>query len=81
MTREVVTVDEETLFKEITQLLADCRISAVPVLTPTGGWSGSSPRPTCSSRRNTSSPRQAGCWRAAAGGRPGSRRPATARPN
>jgi CBS-domain-containing membrane protein len=36
MTREVVTVDEETLFKEITQLLADCRISAVPVLDPNG---------------------------------------------
>jgi CBS domain-containing protein len=32
MTPEVVTVDEETPFKEITQLLADCRISAVPVL-------------------------------------------------
>src|SRR5213078_1660067 len=36
MTREVVTVDEETLFKEITQLLADGRISAVPVLDPNG---------------------------------------------
>ena len=32
MTRDVVTVDEDTPFKEITQLLADCRISAVPVL-------------------------------------------------
>lgn len=34
MTRDVVTVDEHTPFKEITQLLADCRISAVPVLDP-----------------------------------------------
>jgi CBS-domain-containing membrane protein len=32
MTREVVTVDEHTPFKEITQLLTDCRIGAVPVL-------------------------------------------------
>jgi CBS-domain-containing membrane protein len=36
MTREVVTVDEHTPFKEITQLLADCRISAVPVLDSDG---------------------------------------------
>jgi CBS domain-containing protein len=34
MTPEVVTVDEHTPLKEITQLLADCRISAVPVLDP-----------------------------------------------
>ena len=34
MTRDVVTVDEHTPFKEITQLLADCCISAVPVLDP-----------------------------------------------
>jgi CBS-domain-containing membrane protein len=32
MTHEVVTVDEHTPFKEITQLLTDCRIGAVPVL-------------------------------------------------
>jgi CBS-domain-containing membrane protein len=32
MTRDVVTVDEETPFKELTQLLADCHISAMPVL-------------------------------------------------
>ena len=36
MTREVVTVDEQTPFKEITQVLADCRISAVPVLDTDG---------------------------------------------
>jgi CBS domain-containing protein len=36
MTREVVTINEDTPFKEITQLLADCRISAVPVLDPDG---------------------------------------------
>jgi CBS-domain-containing membrane protein len=36
MTREVVTVDEETPFKEITQLLADCHISALPVLDSDG---------------------------------------------
>jgi CBS-domain-containing membrane protein len=34
MTPDVVTVDEHTPLKEITQLLADCRISAVPVLDP-----------------------------------------------
>jgi CBS-domain-containing membrane protein len=34
MTRDVVTVDEHTPFKEITQLLADCHISAMPVLDP-----------------------------------------------
>jgi CBS domain-containing protein len=34
MTCEVVTVEEHTPLKEITQLLADCRISAVPVLDP-----------------------------------------------
>ena len=36
MTCDVVTVDEDTPFKEITQLLADCRISAVPVLDSDG---------------------------------------------
>jgi CBS-domain-containing membrane protein len=36
MTREVVTVDEDTPFKEIAELLADCHISAVPVLDPDG---------------------------------------------
>ena len=36
MTREVVTVGEETPFKEITQLLADCHISALPVLDSDG---------------------------------------------
>jgi CBS-domain-containing membrane protein len=36
MTRDVVTVDEHTPCKEITQLLADCRISAVPVLDSDG---------------------------------------------
>jgi CBS-domain-containing membrane protein len=36
MTRDVVTVDEQTPFTEITQLLTDCCISAVPVLEPDG---------------------------------------------
>ena len=36
MTCDVVTVDEDTPFKEITQLLADCCISAVPVLDSDG---------------------------------------------
>jgi len=36
MTPEVVTVEEETPFKEITQLLADCHISALPVLDSDG---------------------------------------------
>jgi CBS-domain-containing membrane protein len=36
MTREVVTVDEQTPFREIARLLADCRISALPVLDAEG---------------------------------------------
>ena len=40
MTRDVVTVDEHTPFKEITRLLAHCCISAVPVLDSDGGVVG-----------------------------------------
>ena len=36
MTRDVVTVREHTPFKEIAQLLADCQISALPVLDARG---------------------------------------------
>jgi CBS domain-containing protein len=36
MTRDVVSVDEQTPFTEITRLLTDCCISAVPVLDPDG---------------------------------------------
>jgi CBS-domain-containing membrane protein len=36
MTHEVVTVDEQTAFKEIARLMADVQISAVPVLDADG---------------------------------------------
>jgi CBS domain-containing protein len=36
MTREVVCVDEETPFREIAALMADCKISALPVLDADG---------------------------------------------
>jgi CBS domain-containing protein len=36
MTREVVTVDEDTPFKEIVGLMADCGVSALPVVDADG---------------------------------------------
>src|SRR4029453_2921203 len=36
MTREVVTVDEQESFKELAALMAECRVSALPVLDEGG---------------------------------------------
>lgn len=53
MTRGVVSVRENTPFKEIAETLIDNEISAVPVLDDAGRVIGISPRPTCSQRRRT----------------------------
>ena len=36
MTREILTIDEEASFKEIVAVMADCRVSALPVLDQDG---------------------------------------------
>ena len=80
MIRDVVTVDKHTPFKEIAQLLAARRISAVPVMDSDGGVVGIiSEADLLRKEEYPEGPRVLGCWRAAAGGRPGPRPPATPR--
>ena len=69
MTRDVVTVDEETPFEEFTQLLADCHISAMPVLDSDARVVGVvSEADLLLKEEFPEGSRPAGCSKAAAGG-------------
>ncbi len=47
MTKQVITISEETPLEDAAQIMADNKIGGLPSQA-TAKWSGSSPRPTCS---------------------------------
>ncbi len=58
MTASVVTVSEDTAFKNIAAVMAGHEVNALPVLDAAGRIAGSSPRPTCCARRSTRTTRR-----------------------
>lgn len=59
MTQSVVTVAPDTEFKEIADAMERWKVTAVPVVEDGARSSASSPKPTCSRRRSSTTTRPA----------------------
>ena len=56
MTTDVVTAGKSASYKQVAQIMAGHKVSAEPVSPETVTWPASCPRPTCSARKNATSP-------------------------